>query len=72
MTQPRSELQGLEGRKVCVALVDGSRIDDCQLVSIGRGRVDTLWVYTHTGDSFIPFTDVVDIWPTTSSGRHAA
>jgi hypothetical protein len=63
MTQPRSELQGFEGRQVCVALIDGSRIDDCQLVSTGRGDVGTLWVYTHAGDRFIPLAEVVDVWP---------
>jgi hypothetical protein len=54
-----------------VALTDGSRLDDCQLVSIGRGRVGTLWVFTHTGDTFIPFTDVVEVWAT-SARQHAA
>jgi hypothetical protein len=47
-----------------VALSDGSRIDDCELVSIGRGDVATLWVYTHAGDEFIPLAEVVDVWPT--------
>jgi hypothetical protein len=64
MTQARSELQGFEGRQVCVALTDGSRIDDCQLVSTGRGDVGTLWVYTNAGDEFIPLAEVVDVWPT--------
>jgi hypothetical protein len=28
-----------EGRRVSVALVDGSRIDDCELVSVGHHGV---------------------------------
>ena len=57
-----NELQDLEGRHVCVALADGSRIDDCSLMSAGRRRTDILWVFTNGGDAFIPFDDVVAVW----------
>ena len=52
----------LEGRHVSVALSDGSRIDDCQLVSAGRHQVRSLWLFTGGQDTFVPFDDVVDLW----------
>ena len=61
-----------EGERVCLALADGSRIDGCKLVSVGRGRAETIWVFTGEGDVFIPFAEVIDLWPTTSSGSLSA
>ena len=52
----------LEGRHVSVALSDGSRIDDCQLVSAGRHHVRSLWLFTGGEDTFVPLDDVVDLW----------
>jgi hypothetical protein len=60
MTRP--EVSSLEGRQVCVALADGQRIDDCQLVSAGRGRTETLWLFTNGADAFISLGQVVDLW----------
>ena len=57
-----SQLTLLEGRQVGVALVDGTRIDDAQLVSSGRGQVRTLWVFTNGQDAFVPLLAVVDVW----------
>jgi hypothetical protein len=57
-----SRLMLLEGRQVGVALIDGTRIDDAQLVSSGRGRVRTLWVFTNGEDAFVPLLAVVDVW----------
>ena len=57
-----SELRSLEGRQVSVALADGSRIDDCQLVSAGRPGVRTLWVFCNGADTFVPLPDVVEVW----------
>lgn len=56
------ELRSLEGRQVSVALVDGSRIDDCQLVSAGRPGVQTLWVFCNGADRFVPLPDVLEVW----------
>jgi hypothetical protein len=53
-------------------LADGSRIDDCQLVSTGRNRVGTLWVYTNGMDAFLPHDNVVDLWETVTSRPPAA
>ena len=52
----------LEGRHVNVALADGSRIDDASLVSAGRGRTSTLWLFTGGEDVFVPTAEVRDLW----------
>jgi hypothetical protein len=61
-TQQLQALRLLEGRHVCVSLDDGSRIDDCELVSAGRHDVRTLWLFTDHGDTFVPAEVVVDLW----------
>jgi hypothetical protein len=57
-----SALRALEGRRVGVAVRGGTRIDDCQLVSAGRGRSRSLWLYTDGADTFVAIDDVVDLW----------
>lgn len=57
-----SQLKMLEGRQVGVALSDGTRIDDAELVSSGRGQVRTLWVFTNGVDAFVPLLEVVGVW----------
>jgi len=52
----------LEGRRVSVALTDGSRLDGCELVSAGRHGTATLWLYVNGGDLFVPVADVTDAW----------
>ena len=57
------QLRSLEGRRVGVVLRDGSRIDDAQLVSSGRGNVRTLWVVpANEVDTFVQLSDVMDVW----------
>jgi hypothetical protein len=58
----RRQLASLEGRQVNVSLRDGLRIDDCQLVSAGRARVASLWLFINGADAFVTLDDVVDIW----------
>lgn len=53
------ELRSLEGRQVSVALADGSRIDDCQLVSAG---MQTLWVFCNGADTFVPLLQILEVW----------
>jgi hypothetical protein len=55
-------LQLLEGQQVSVALRNGSRIDDCQLVSAGRATTTTLWLFSNGADMFVSLGDVVDVW----------
>jgi hypothetical protein len=52
----------LEGRQVSIALVDGNRIDDCQLISGGRPGTPTLWLYDNGADRFVPLCEVRDVW----------
>jgi hypothetical protein len=51
----------LEGRRVSVALTDGSRLDACELVSAGHGRT-TLWLFVNGSDVFVPVAKVTDAW----------
>ena len=60
-----------EGRRVSVALRNGSRIDDCQLVSAGRGSAGTLWLFSNGMDVFVPVRQVIDLWEAPVAGRAA-
>jgi hypothetical protein len=54
------ELKSLEGRRVCLALSGGRRIDDCQLISAGRG-CRSVWIFD-AGDHFVSRDEIVDCW----------
>lgn len=73
MTRKRiSQFTHLEGCRVSLALQDGSRLDDCQLVSTGRcysgghprppGRAGSVWLFSNGTDTFVPVDHVVDLW----------
>jgi len=66
----RSELKQLEGHRVSLALADGSRIDDCELVSVGSGRRGHLWVHANGADAFVPLSKVADIWEASGRAGH--
>jgi hypothetical protein len=51
-----------QGRRVSIALVDGTLMSDCVLVSAGTSRVQTLWMLTGGDDVFIRRADVAEIW----------
>ena len=73
MTQQQANaLHAMEGRQVSVALRDGTRIDDCQLVCGARSRVKSLWLFANGQDFFVPFSDVVDVWETNTDLLRAA
>ena len=55
-------LRQWEGRQASIALADGSRIDDCQLVSAGRHGAETLWLFTNGADLFVSLSDVTAVW----------
>ena len=65
------KLRQWEGRQVSVALADGSRLDDCQLVSAGRNGAVSLWLFTNGADVFVALADVTAIWEA-GSCSHAA
>jgi hypothetical protein len=56
------QLRALEGRRVGIAVRGGARIDECELVSAGRGRARTLWVFADGNDAFVPLDEIVDVW----------
>ncbi len=57
--QRRAQLSQMEGRRVSLSLVDGSRIDDCQLVLAGRSK---LWLFVNGHDAFVALGRVTDFW----------
>jgi len=71
-TQRATHLRLLEGRSVSVALKDGGRIDDCELVSSGRKNAPKLWLYTNGEDVFVAQRDVVEVWEAHFPRRPAA
>ena len=55
-------LRHLEGRRVGMALNDGSRIVDAQLISAGRPGLSSVWILIDGADSFIPVLTVSEVW----------
>ncbi len=73
MTRARfAKVSALEGRQVSLALRSGDRIDDAQLVSAGRNRAGTLWLFTNGADIFITEGDVIDVWEARTGDRPMA
>ena len=56
------DLRSYEGQRVSIALADGSRVDDCLLVSVGRAGAKSAWLATDASDLFVPWEDVVEVW----------
>jgi hypothetical protein len=57
-----SRLDDLLGQHVSVALADGSRLDDCELVSLPRRSLRTMWLFVNGVDLFVPADDIRDVW----------
>jgi hypothetical protein len=55
-------VRALEGRRVSLALRDGTRVDDCELVAIGRYDERTLWLYAGGSDRSVNLADIIEIW----------
>ena len=66
-----AQLRSLEGHCVSVALRDGSRIDNGQLISGGRNRARTLWLFAGGSDTFVAIDEIVDLWETSPGARPA-
>jgi hypothetical protein len=64
-TNQMGGLRRLQGRRVCLALVGGSRIDDCELMSAATGA-RSLWIFRNGADEFVPAADVLDYWESRS------
>lgn len=54
-------LRSFQGSRVSLSLVDGGRIDDCQLISAGQPGGDT-WVFSNGADLFVPFDTITEVW----------
>lgn len=68
MTGPAlSKLRPLEGRRIGIALGDGTRIDDCQLVSLPIRGLHTFWLFADGEDMFVPVETVLAVWESASS-----
>ena len=61
-TEALSSLRSLEGHRVGVALRDGSRIDDCELVSAGRPGTETIWLFSNGMDVFVGVATILACW----------
>lgn len=61
IASPQGSIRNLEGRHVNVDLADGSRLDDCELVSAGRRGVQSLWIVANGADRFVALVDVTDV-----------
>jgi hypothetical protein len=70
--QHLSNLRSIEGQQVNIALRDGTRIDDCNLVSSGCNRLDNLWVFVNGEDVFVARANVLDVWQTDNHRPWAA
>ena len=68
----QTNLRWFEGRQVSIALRDGSRIDDCSLLSVGRNPLDTLWLFVNDEDVFVPRSQVIDVWESKGQRPRAA
>ena len=66
------QLRHLEGRRVSLALADGSRMDDVELVSAGRPPLESIWVFAYGLDTFLSVAEVVAVWEPISHRNEAA
>jgi hypothetical protein len=58
-----ARLRAFEGRRVSLALADGARIEDCEVVSAVLGPAGSVWVLSSNGvDTFVAAAEVVDWW----------
>ena len=62
-------IRRLEGYEVSIALTDGSRIDAAALMSVGRLKEATVWIYCNGTDVFIPASRVRDVWESSGNPR---
>jgi hypothetical protein len=73
MSSIRDRLVTLVGSHVDLALNDGTRIDDCQLVSLFRSRrVGTAWIFRNGDDAFVPVDAIIDAWDVRHRSPRAA
>ena len=62
-------LRSLQGRQVSMALADGTRIDDCQLISAWHPAKKGVWVFSNGCDTFVPHELLCNVWEFASRRR---
>ena len=45
-----------------LSLADGTRFDECQLVSVAPSGLNTVWVYADSEDVFLPLREIRGAW----------
>ena len=58
----RASLRALQGRRVTLALRNGTRVDEAQLVSVGSDGSRDLWLFVNGADTFVPLGEVLELW----------
>jgi hypothetical protein len=59
----RDRLSALIGKNVDLALDDGTRLDNCQLVSLPRRRhIGTAWIVNGGDDAFVAVDAITEFW----------
>ena len=62
MDSMRQRLAALQGSRVNLALDDGTRLDDCELISLSRSqRVRTAWIVRGGDDTFVCVDAISDV-----------
>ena len=54
-------MRAIEGQQVDVTLTDGTRLDGCCLVSVGRLWARTVWLLNGETDLFVPLEEIADL-----------
>jgi hypothetical protein len=62
MNNRNDRFRDFEGRRVSLSLVNGARIDDCEMVAAARGPAKDIWVFSNGVDRFVALSEVVDCW----------
>jgi hypothetical protein len=58
---PLPELRAAEGQRVTVVLTDGTQLDDCVVVSVGRLWARSVWLVKEDTDVFSTPEEIADI-----------
>jgi hypothetical protein len=72
MNDRNDQFRGFEGQRVSLSLVNGTRIDDCEMVAAARGTAANIWVFSNGADRFVALSEVVDCWEVPPPRGHAA
>ena len=61
------DFRSLEGHRVAVMLADGSQLDDVELISAGRGNVNSLWLNRQGIDVIVKKGEISELHEVTQS-----